>query len=61
MDDGNRADGCADNLSCTLSEGSIVKRRVVGCLLSAVSIYVTMHYLTNLFMSLMANLTFNII
>jgi hypothetical protein len=38
-----------------------VKRRVLGILLSAASIYLTMSYLTNLFLTIIGNFTFNVI
>ncbi len=38
-----------------------MKKRVLGYGLSAASVYVTMGYLTKLFIELMSNFTFNIV
>jgi hypothetical protein len=36
-----------------------MKKRILGCLLSAVSVYLAMFYLTNLFLTLAGGFTFN--
>jgi hypothetical protein len=38
-----------------------MKRRVVGCLLSAASVYLTMDFLTKLFPEILNNFTFSVI
>jgi len=38
-----------------------VKKRVLGILLSAASVYLTMSYLTNLFLTIIGNFTFNVL
>jgi hypothetical protein len=38
-----------------------MKRRVVGYLLSAASIYLTMDFLTKMFLEILSNFTFSVI
>jgi len=38
-----------------------MKRRVVGYLLSAASVYLTMDFLTKIFLELLSNFTFSVI
>ncbi len=38
-----------------------MKKRIIGCLLSVVSVYLTTHYLFNLFITVMNNFTFNVL
>jgi len=38
-----------------------MKRRVVGYLLSAASVYLTMDFLTKLFLEILSNFTFSVI
>ena len=60
MHDGYGTDERTGILSFTRLEGWLVKKRVLGYLLSAASVYLTMSYLTNLFLTIVGNFTLNV-
>ena len=61
MHDGYGTDERTGTISLTRLEGWLVKRQVLGILLSAASVYLTLSYLTNLFLTIIGNFTFNVL
>lgn len=61
MHDGYGTDERTGTLSFTRLEGWLVKRRVLGFLLSAASAYLTLSYLTNILLTFIGNFTLNIL
>ena len=61
MQDDDGTDERNGTLSFTRLEGWLVKKRVLGFLLSAASVYLTMSYLSNLFLTIIGSFTFNVL